>query len=129
MKPGTCSRVIEMKESRAALDYGEEQIDELAGSFHNARKELEDFEWDMLSQTEAATSVPEDEAYPPLFKHTRNDSGPVYGPEEALEKARNCPQYELVNIHIFDGNIELAEDNMLQMGGPASLDHLLNGTE
>lgn len=115
-------RAYEVKQDAYYEVKGENQNSNLGDSFDNCRDELEDFSWDMVATVELASNIPEDEKYPPLFR-----GGNIYGPEEALEKARNSERYRLLDQHVFDGSIRPAEENLLEPAGPVMMEDILNG--
>lgn len=115
-------RVYQIKQDSYYRVAGEGQNGDLSESFSNCSERLDDFSWYMVATVKLAKSVPEEEEFPPFFR-----GGNIYGPEEALEKARESENYRLLNRHVFDGNIDPTDENLLEPGSPATMEDILSG--
>ncbi|MFB6190357.1 MAG: hypothetical protein ABEJ91_02185 [Candidatus Nanohaloarchaea archaeon] len=115
-------KAYQMKRSNTYMPHAEGQDRDTEEFFDKLRETLEGFGWDYLGQTEAATNIPQEEARPAEFR-----SGYVYGPPEARQRARESYEYENLNEYVFDGRIELVDENLLDILGTAELDDLVGG--
>lgn len=114
-------KAYQMKRSNSYIPHGEGQNSDTEDFFEALRGEVDDFDWDYLGHTEAATNIPQGESWPPEFRGEY-----VYGPPEARQRARESDDYNGLNEYVFDGMIEPVDENMIDILGASEMDELVN---